>query len=89
MTAMKQDKILHALAGFGVAALVGGGAYLETHVLFAGLWPAITAGIIVAAVKEWCDYTYAKKWDWWDFFATIIGVVLAVLIILGLHYGKG
>jgi phosphotransferase system glucose/maltose/N-acetylglucosamine-specific IIC component len=86
---MKLDKILHALAGAAAAFFCGGIAYVETHVLFAGLWPAITAGIIVAAIKEWCDYTYAKKWDWRDFFATIIGVVLAVLIILGLHYGKG
>lgn len=86
---MKLDKILHALVGLGTAALVGGCTYFETHVLFAGLWPAITAGIIVAAIKEWCDYTYNKKWDWWDFAATIIGVVLAVLIILGMHYGKG
>ena len=86
---MKQDKILHALAGLGVAALVGGCTYHETNLLFAGLWPAITSGIIVAAVKEWCDYTYTKKWDWWDFSATIIGVVVAVLFILGMHYGRG
>ena len=86
---MKKDKFFHALAGAGVAFFTGCIAYVDTHALFAGLWPAITAGIIVAATKEWCDYTHVKKWDWRDFVATLIGVLLVVLIILGMHYGRG
>lgn len=82
------DKKKHFIAGLLVAALVGLPCYLETINLFAGLW-ACLAGIIVGGVKEWCDYVYAWKWDWRDFLATCIGVVVVAVFIVMLHFGKG
>ena len=70
---MKQDKKYHVLAGLIVAVFVGLPCYLESLNLFAGLWSALTSGIIAGGIKEYCD----------------IGAVLVALLILGMHYGKG
>jgi ABC-type transporter Mla maintaining outer membrane lipid asymmetry permease subunit MlaE len=84
------DKKYHVLAGLLVAAFVGLPCYLESLNLFAGLWSALTSGIIAGGVKEWCDMrTEGNKWDWWDFAATCFGAVLVALFIILLHYGKG
>ena len=87
---MKQDKKYHVLAGLIVAVFVGLPCYLESLNLFAGLWSALTSGIIAGGIKEYCDMrTEGNKWDWWDFACTCIGAVLVALLILGMHYGKG
>ena len=84
------DKKYHFLAGLLVAALVGLPAYLESLNLFAGLWSALTSGIIAGGVKEYCDMrTEGNKWDWLDFVATCIGAVIVAVFIVLLHYGKG
>jgi hypothetical protein len=58
--------------------------------LFAGLWSALTSGIISGGVKEYCDMRAdGNKWDWLDFVATCLGAVLVALFIIGMHYGKG
>lgn len=85
-----KDKKYHVLAGLLVAALVGLPAYLESLNLFAGLWSALTSGIIAGGVKEYCDMrTEGNKWDLWDFLATCLGAVIVALFIILLHYGKG
>lgn len=87
---MKHDKLYHVLAGVLVATFVGLPAYLESINLFAGLWTALTSGIIAGGVKEWCDMrTPSNKFDLWDFLATCLGAVLVALFIILLHYGKG
>ncbi len=86
---MKKDKIIHFIAGLLIASAVGMPAYLENVDLFAGIWSAIVSTLIVAATKEWCDYTYGNKWDWMDFVFTILGALFIVLVILGFHYGNG
>jgi len=87
---MKKDKIVHIFAGAMVAAFIGLPAYLESGNLFAGLWSALTGGIIAGGVKEWCDMrTPGNKWDWLDFGCTVIGAVLVALLIVAMHYGKG
>lgn len=84
------DKKLHIIAGLVVALAVGLPAYLESINLFAGLWSTLTSGIIAGGVKEYCDLrTDGNKWDWWDFGCTCLGAVLVVLLIIGLHFGKG
>ena len=84
------DKKYHVLAGLLVAAFVGLPCYLESLNLFAGLWSALTSGIIAGGVKEYCDMrTDGNKWDWLDFAATCIGAVIVALFIVLLHYGKG
>ena len=83
------DKIQHILAGVAVAVIVGLLPYLEHNNLFCGCWSAITSGVIAGAVKEWTDYKHTNVWDWRDFAATIIGGIIVVLLILGLHFGKG
>lgn len=82
------DKVKHILAGLLIASVVGIPCYVSTYDLFAGLW-GCTAGIIAGAVKEWCDYVYTRKWDWRDFLATCIGVVVVAVFIVLLHVGKG
>ena len=85
-----KDKKYHVLAGLLVAAFVGLPCYLESLNLFAGLWSALTSGIITGGVKEYCDMrTEGNKWDWWDFGATCLGAVIVALFIILLHYGKG
>lgn len=87
---MKTDRINHFIAGALIASAVGMPAYLENVDLFAGIWSALVAVIIVAATKEWCDGEYTfNKWSWTDFVFTILGALLVVLIMLGFHYGKG
>ena len=87
---MKQDKKYHVLAGLIVAVFVGLPCYLESLNLFAGLWSALTSGIIAGGIKEYCDMrTEGNKWDWWDFACTCIGAVIVALFIVGMHYGNG
>lgn len=87
---MKQDKKYHVLAGLLVAVFVGLPCYLESLNLFAGLWSALTSGIIAGGVKEYCDLrTDGNKWDWLDFGCTCIGAVIVAVFIVGLHFGKG
>jgi hypothetical protein len=84
------DKKYHVLAGLLIAVAVGLPSYLESLNLFAGLWSALTSGIIAGGVKEYCDMrTDGNKWDWLDFAATCLGAVIVALFILGLQYGKG
>ena len=85
-----KDKKYHVLAGLLIAAAVGLPVYLESLNLFAGLWSALTSGIIAGGVKEYCDLrTEGNKWDWFDFTAACIGAVIVAVFIIMLHYGKG
>ena len=85
-----KDKKYHVLAGLLVAAFVGLPCYLESLNLFAGLWSALTSGIIAGGVKEYWDMrTEGNKWDWMDFCFTCLGAVLVALFIILMHYGKG
>ena len=87
---MMKDKKYHVLAGLLIAVAVGLPAYLESLNLFAGLWSALTSGIIAGGVKEYCDMrTEGNKWDWLDFGCTCLGAVIVALFIILLHYGKG
>lgn len=83
------DKKKHFIAGLVTAIVVAMPVYLETLNLFAGLWSALVSGIIIGCCKEWCDYVYTSKWDWKDFLATCIGVVVASVFIVLMHVGKG
>lgn len=84
------DKKKHFIAGLATAIVVAMPCYLESLNLFAGLWSALTSGIIAGGVKEYCDMrTEGNKWDWMDFGCTCLGAVIVALFILGLHFGKG
>lgn len=84
------DKRLHIIAGFAIALAVALPTYLESINLFAGLWTALTSGIIVASIKEYFDYrTEGNTWNWWDWGCTIIGAAIVAVFIICLHYGKG
>lgn len=86
---MKLDKVVHIIAGFLAAAIIGMPAYYVSKGLFCGLWPAITGGLIAAAVKEACDAnTECNKWDWKDFGATAVGVLIAAAVIILWHIGR-
>lgn len=84
---MKDNK-QHILAGLLIAAVVALPVYLETHNLFAGLW-ACLAGVVAGGVKEWSDMAHDGAWNWKDFGATCLGVVIAELFILAMHFAKG
>ena len=84
------DKTKHILVGFGIAFWCGVPAYANDHALFSAIWASLWSGLFAAGVKEWCDmHTDGNKWSWKDFGYTCIGVGIAVLFILGLHFGKG
>lgn len=82
------DNIKHIMAGALIAGAVGLPCYVNSNDLFAGLW-ACLAGVIAGIVKEWCDNHYAWERDWKDLLATCAGVLIAVLLIVCLHFGKG
>ena len=84
-----KDKKYHVLAGVLVAAFVGLPAYLESLNLFAGLWSALTGGIIAGGIKEWCDAQYGFGASAKDFGFTCIGIAIAAVFIVMLHFGKG
>lgn len=90
---MKKDKIIHAVVGAAASAWVSLPAYLSITPsgdgLFSAIWVAIWVAALLGFTKEVCDYLYTKRWDWMDFLATCIGGVLVVLLILGMHFGKG
>lgn len=83
------DKKYHILAGFLVAALVALPAYLDSGNLFAGIWSAVTSAAIAGCVKEYTDNAHGYRFDGLDVLATLIGGIVVVLLILGLHFGKG
>lgn len=83
------DKKYHILAGFLVAALVALPAYLDSDNLFAGIWAAVTSAAIAGCAKEYADNAHVYRFDGLDVLATIIGGIVVVLLILGLHFGKG
>ena len=85
-----KDKIYHILAGFAISFWVGVPAYVNDHALFSSIWSALWSGLFAAGIKEWCDmHTDGNEWSWKDFGYTCIGVLIAVLFILALHFGKG
>ena len=91
-----KDKKYHVLAGlltFFVGLPVYQLAYdaaTDTHHLAAAICATIVSGILLANCKEFCDMrTDGNKWSWTDFGCTCIGVGIAVLFILGLHFGQG
>lgn len=84
------DKKYHVLAGLVIALAVALLPYLESLNLFAGLWSALTSGIIAASIKEYFDYkTEGNTWDWKDWGCTVIGAAIVAVFIICLHYGKG
>jgi hypothetical protein len=47
-------------------------------------------GIGAGLCKEWCDYIYARNWDWWDLLADAIGTLVGGsirLIVVGCFLG--
>jgi len=83
------DKIKHIAAGMGIALVIAMPVWLETNNLFAGLWACIS-GIIAGGVKEFTDNKHdGGRWDWTDFGFTAIGAVLAVAVIVLMHFAKG
>ena len=94
-----KDKIKHVLIGAGVGFFIGILAYLMqqddmANVADSAAWAGVIVAVLVAAIeggiKEWCDMTLTSgKWDWKDLLATVVGGVVAALIILGIHFGRG
>lgn len=86
---MKNDKIMHLVAGAAIAFWCGGVPYLDNKVLFDGLWAALFSGLIAGLVKEYTDYRHTKVWGWLDFAYTAIGALCIVVFIICLHFAKG
>lgn len=87
---MKNDKVIHFCAGIIIAAIIGLPVYFRSHNLFSCLWPAIVGVLIAACIKEWCDMrTEGNRWDWRDFGATILGVLVVVVFIIMNYIGRG
>lgn len=83
------DNIKHIGAGIIAAVIVALPAYLDSSSLFAGLWSAITAGIVAGGVKEFCDNVYGGDFDWRDLGWTVLGAAIVAVFIVALHFGKG
>ena len=83
------DKIKHIAAGLGISLVVALPVWLETNNLFAGLWGCL-AGVLAGGVKEYTDNKQdGNKFDWADFGFTCIGAVLAMVVIVLMHFAKG
>ncbi len=83
------DKKKHFIAGLAAAIVVALPVYLESVNLFAGLWSALTSGIIIGCCKEWLDYNASGKWEWPELLCTIGGAAVVAVFIIMLHFGKG
>ena len=79
------DKIKHILVGCGAGFFVGIITYLmlqdchgnaADNAALVGAFVAVIFAAISGGIKEWCDYTYGNKIDWWDFGATCLGGVV-------------
>jgi hypothetical protein len=83
------DKLKHIAAGLGIALVIAMPVWLSSNDLFAGLWGCL-AGIIGGGVKEYTDNKHdGCEWDWNDFGFTCIGAVLAMVVIVLMHFAKG
>lgn len=85
------DKIFHFVVCLVIAFMAGVIAWQATDCnILAGVLCAVGTGMGAGLGKEWGDLAAkGNTWDWWDVLADALGVLLAVLIILGCHYGKG
>jgi len=83
------DKKKHFIAGLAVAIVVALPVYLESLNLFAGLWSALTSGILIGVCKEWLDYNASGKWEWPELLCTIGGAVAVAVFIILMHFAKG
>lgn len=83
------DKTKHIIAGLLIALAIGLPVYLESNVLFCGMWAAL-AGVIAGAVKEYTDMSHeGSVWSWKDFGFTCLGVAISAVIIVLMHFAKG
>jgi hypothetical protein len=82
---MTRDKKYHFAAGVLTAMVVGLPCCGN---LWAGLWAALSSGILVGLCKEWCDKVYTGKWDIKDFVATAGGAAAVAVSIVALHIVK-
>ena len=73
---MALDKIIHFLAGFGIAAIL---------LPFFGFW-ALLAAVIAGALKEWRDSIAYGGPDFADFLATVYGGVAATVAYHSIAY---
>lgn len=84
------DYIKHIAAGILAAAIIALPVYLDSSNLFAGIWPALTAGAVAGVVKEWCDNrSDGNQFDWRDLGCTIAGAAVVALFIVAMHFAKG
>ena len=83
------DKLKHIAVCLLIAAAVG----IFLSLLGADFGVAAVAAAAsaesAAVTKEWCDDTYGGKWDWKDFLADQVGIVLAVAWLVMFHFSKG
>lgn len=79
---MTQDKRYHFAAGALTALVVG---LPCSGSIWAGLWAALSSGILVGVCKEWCDKVYAGSWDKRDLGYTCLGVGVAMAVIVVVH----
>lgn len=83
------DKIKHIFFCLLISAVVGtflsliGGDFALSTI--AGVYAAEVA----AVTKEWFDTTTGGKWDWYDFLADQVGVVLFIAWMAMFHFSKG
>ncbi len=75
-----QDKGCHLITGFSITLIIGFVAYylgFDNHVVY-----GLIAGALVGAAKEaYNEYTYDGA-DFFDFFATIVGVFFGGAIVV-------
>jgi len=79
LVAIPQDKKMHFVAGFIIAAFFA---------LALGMKIAIVSAIFAGLIKEFFDKWTTEKWEWWDFAATCFGgLLIQVFILLGMWWG--
>jgi len=70
---VRNDYWLHAMAGYIITITFG---------LFGYLLLGIALTFIIAYAKEVRDhYHKTSEFDWWDFWATLLGIIPAIFIL--------
>lgn len=75
------DKILHIVVGLLTAAVIAIPCYCISHNIIIGIIASIS-GVAVGVTKEWCDKIYTGSYDKKDFYATCIGVLIMIIILI-------
>lgn len=78
------DKYYHFLVNLALALFMAV-IIIVMPALVYGILSILIVCLAVSITKEWCDKVYGSIWDWKDFGADVIGMVVGVIIFICMY----